>query len=723
MKNKYIFFVFLFLITLLVKAIFISQNCKPVIPFIFENKLNKSTFNICINSVAMKENIQSILIKNKYLYNFAYNIKNKYFPKFGKKNLFEDKNKQLENIEQVYFKKKNDIKGIINNEKILKELSIEKKPGYKFNTWLRSHGNNQNNKYFETLDINKNNLDNLELIYQFDTLKNPYLKNIWESRIGINPIFAEDKIFFVSASWELIALSAKDFSMIWSKDFNSSISKRGFLYHSDKKEKQNSLLINSGGKLYKINPKNGELVEKFGDLGSVDVGVVLIPPVVYKDQIIISNVSEGKIISVNLRTGKKEFVENLHKKENFYFYANPWGGAALDEKNGIYFVVTGNPKPSIVGIDRPGENKNSCSIIAFDLNKKKIMWVFQDVIHDLWDFDLAAPPILADVKIKNFILEVVILTSKTGNTYVFERKTGKSVFDIKYKKTIKSNLPNEFVAPFQPEPLLPKKFSKIEFKKSDLRKNLLANEEFMNYFDKNHAYGWFQPPLLGKDIVFYGIKGGNNWVGSAYNPKTQTLYIPSNQVPYKIKTFVKSREKKTFAENLNNYNIYEQKCLSCHGSRRNGVYEKFKGSDIQKNYIPSLVGISVFNELKGKMSSYQQIIQMHDNKMNLTLEEFKKIKNLFTEWDESLKNNKLMYFDGVWEEFFAQDGKLISSPPWGKITSIKIDNGKTNWSVPFGVENGKNIGLFNYGGLSITSSNLLIATGTVDNYSFYPSIH
>ncbi len=90
--------------------------------------------------------------------------------------------------------------------------------------------------------------------------------------------------------------------------------------------------------------------------------------------------------------------------------------------------------------------------------------------------------------------------------------------------------------------------------------------------------------------------------------------------------------------------------------------------------------------------------------------------NLFTEWDESLKNNKLMYFDGVWEEFFAQDGKLISSPPWGKITSIKIDNGKTNWSVPFGVENGKNIGLFNYGGLSITSSNLLIATGTVDNF-------
>ena len=48
------------------------------------------------------------------------------------------------------------------------------------------------------------------------------------------------------------------------------------------------------------------------------------------------------------------------------------------------------------------------------LKKKKIIWTFQDVIHDLWDFDLSAPPILADIKIENFIIPSVIVTTKTG---------------------------------------------------------------------------------------------------------------------------------------------------------------------------------------------------------------------------------------------------------------------------------------------------------------------
>ena len=59
---------------------------------------------------------------------------------------------------------------------------------------------------------------------------------------------------------------------------------------------------------------------------------------------------------------------------------------------------------------------------------------------------------------------------------------------------------------------------------------------------------------------------------------------------------------------------------------------------------------------------------------------------------------------------------MISKPPWGTITSINLSDGATKWKKPFGFENGKEIGLFNYGGTSITSSNLLVATGTIDNF-------
>ena len=63
---------------------------------------------------------------------------------------------------------------------------------------------------------------------------------------------------------------------------------------------------------------------------------------------------------------------------------------------------------------------------------------------------------------------MVIVTTKTGNTYVFDRKTGKSLFDINYKNAEKSNIPNEFTAPQQPEPSKPEKFASVEFKKEDL---------------------------------------------------------------------------------------------------------------------------------------------------------------------------------------------------------------------------------------------------------------
>ena len=91
--------------------------------------------------------------------------------------------------------------------------------------------------------------------------------------------------------------------------------------------------------------------------GSVDIDKSLIAPVIYGDLIILSNM-KNEIIGINLDNGKIDFRKKIHKKYDFKLYAIPWGGAALDEKNGIYYTVTGNPKPYHIGIFRPGENAN-----------------------------------------------------------------------------------------------------------------------------------------------------------------------------------------------------------------------------------------------------------------------------------------------------------------------------------------------------------------------------
>ena len=119
------------------------------------------------------------------------------------------------------------------------------------------------------------------------------------------------------------------------------------------------------------------------------------------------------------------------------------GRGCLDKKKGIVFVNTGNPKPASYGVNRKGKNKRSSSVVAVDLNKKDVLWDFQETIHDLWDLDVSSPPILHNLRINNEIYEVVISLSKTGNSLILERNSGKPIFDVTYKKAPESTIPNE----------------------------------------------------------------------------------------------------------------------------------------------------------------------------------------------------------------------------------------------------------------------------------------
>ena len=118
-----------------------------------------------------------------------------------------------------------------------------------------------------------------------------------------------------------------------------------------------------------------------------------------------------------------------------------------------------------------------------DLFKNKILWKFQDVAHDLWDYDVVGPPIIHNLKINNKIYEVIILLSKVGNAIILERNTGKPVFDINYKSAPKSNILGEITAPFQID--LKKEIKSIGIFKatinlhSDIQANILIEVEKM----------------------------------------------------------------------------------------------------------------------------------------------------------------------------------------------------------------------------------------------------
>ena len=134
-----------------------------------------------------------------------------------------------------------------------------------------------------------------------------------------------------------------------------------------------------------LNAVDGSFDKNFGSNGLVRTGLNLLPPVIYKNQVIIATLSpDHNIESYNVHTGKLlwklRYKETFSKRIGGVRYdnslGNPWGGSSLDVSRGIFYIATGNPSYYFDGSRRPGPNKDANSIIAIDLNQKKKIWSF-----------------------------------------------------------------------------------------------------------------------------------------------------------------------------------------------------------------------------------------------------------------------------------------------------------------------------------------------------------
>ena len=264
-KKKIIAVFFLFTVFLFfLLNIIISQKCQNIKILTNLYKFSPNIVEECFNSVDTKNNIKNLLKNNKILYNFAAKIKVKFFKEFGKsREIYENLN--LNDKKYVEFDKVDNIKGNINNELFLKKFSISKFNNEINNkTWARSHGNNWNTKFYDAKIINKNNAKNLKLAWSYNPIDNLNIEDNWKNRIGINPVYAEGIVYFVSANWELNAVNAENGKLIWSLKFPYEVGKRGILWHKNSSINESFIFINAGEKLYKIKSKTGKLEKNFG---------------------------------------------------------------------------------------------------------------------------------------------------------------------------------------------------------------------------------------------------------------------------------------------------------------------------------------------------------------------------------------------------------------------------------------------------------------------------
>ena len=723
--KKFFFLIFGSIFTVIFFSIYLitPKECFDKKLFNSIKELGYGSIKTCYTNENIKKGIKQKLIKIPFAYKIAAKIKITFFKDFATQDNINfdlyDKSKGV--YDNSYIPK--NILALTENElsQIIKNYKNKADKNKKFESWTRSHANNWNNKFIDTNLINTTNIKNLDLLWKYNS-NNSKDKSLWKENAEANPVFDDGILYFLSSDRSLNAINVVTGNMIWKKNFIATPSRRGFLINEEKGKKY--IYITSNRRLFKINAKDGNLEKSFGDSGSVFAGLILVAPVIYNNNIVLLEVIKRNILTYNINDGDLTSKTPMHPQNEIKELSIPWGGAALDSETGYLFYTTGNPKPSLYGVNRPGKNLNSNSVIAFDLNNLKIVWSFQETSHDLWDFDLGSPPIIADIDFKNHSLKVVIITSKTGNTFIFERNSGKTLFDINYKKAPASKISGEFTSNYQIFNTLPERFSRTEFDLSNLRSIFFEDKNFIKKFKEESIWGWFEPPSLDKDLILFGIHGGNSWYGASFNQKNNVIYIPSQNVPYKIKMNYQSEEGQNdinFPENLKKaHKLYINNCSSCHGATRNGNIKM----NVQKivNYVPSLVGMTTHKNLKSKINDYDNFTKKHTSlETNINKNDYNELIKLFKFWDNSILKSNKMKMDGFWAKNIGKDNMLITKPPWGEIIALNIESGKILWKSPFGYKkiNGqeKKIGTLSNGGLSSTSSGVIFANGTADSYA------
>ncbi len=211
--------------------------------------------------------------------------------------------------------------------------------------------------------------------------------------------------------------------------------------------------------------------------------------------------------------------------------ANAWSVLVADPTRGLVFVPTGSAAPDYFGGLRPGDNRYANSIVALRARTGEVAWHFQTVHHDLWDYDNAAPPALADVVRDGIHIPVVVQATKTGMLFVLHRETGEPVFPVEERAVPRSRIVGETAWPTQPftvrtPPLVPLAFTAADaWGPTDADRAACAA-----LLAPLRNEGPFTPPSREGTLVVPSNIGGAHWGGVAVDRVNDLAILPVNRV-------------------------------------------------------------------------------------------------------------------------------------------------------------------------------------------------
>jgi quinoprotein glucose dehydrogenase len=592
------------------------------------------------------------------------------------------------------------------------------------------NGGEGNIRYSPLTQINRSNVRTLQVAWTYDS--HDAFK---DSEMQSNPVVVDGVLFATTPTMKVVAVNAATGQEIWKFDPSggakpgSRFRHRGVAVHADR------VFVTFRNFLWALDKTTGQPITSFGTDGRIDLREGLgrpaaglsvsasTPGVVFEDLLILpSSVPEtlpgtpGHIRAFDVTTGKQRWIFHTIPQPGELGYdtwpkdaykitggANAWAGVTVDPKLAMVFAATGSASFDFYGVTRHGDNLFANCVLALDARTGKRIWHFQGIKHDLWDWDFPAPPSLVTVRRNGRSVDAVAQTTKFGDVFVLDRRTGTPLFPIEYREAPRSRVDGERTAPTQPRPTRPPPFARQGLTEAMLTSRTPeAHAAVLERFRKLKS-GFLTPPSFEGTIVFPGFDGGAEWGGSAFDPDTGLLYVNSNEMAWIVKIIPN-----------NDTSLYNANCATCHREDRKGSPMAPSLLDIGKRMSRDEIA-AIVRQGTGRMPAFPDMGARNINDVAEFL-----VTGIDKGTDPKLKSdpNWLKYRNDGYTIFLDPDGYPAITPPWGTLNAIDLHEGTIRWKIPFGefpelaAKGLTNTGSDNYGGPVVTAGGLLFIGAT-----------
>jgi quinoprotein glucose dehydrogenase len=445
------------------------------------------------------------------------------------------------------------------------------------------YGGDPGGTRFSRIDsINVKNVTGLKKVWEYHTgALQPETDLNHKAAFECTPILVNGTLYVTTPFNQIIALDPATGAEKWKYDPEvdrhrdySEVTSRGVAAWTDAKAQPGSACrtrLYEGtidARLISLDALTGGLCDSFGDHGHVDLTKdvrlrgrgdyqVTSAPTVVGDVVITGSsigdnrafdVERGVVRGYDARTGALKWswdpISWSPNRPAQTGAANAWGTISADPERDLVFVPTGSASPDFYGGMRPSNNEHADSVSALRASTGEMVWSYQVVHHDLWDYDVAAQPALIEFRGR----PAVAVATKMGLLFVLDRETGKPLHEVAERPVPKSDIKGEESSPTQPIPawdsLVP-----LGLKQEEAWGPTPEVRKWCgDWIAKLRNEGFYTPPSLQGTLVFPGNAGGVNWGSVAVDTERGVLYANTNRLAGMVRLiprdeYVSEREK------------------------------------------------------------------------------------------------------------------------------------------------------------------------------------